>query len=710
MKNMTIMGRSGANGRGLFLFSALVFFLTSTGITLAQDEVKTTLEEDKLGGIVFEKRVEERLSRDISSYLGHSRFILRVDAEIFDSKTETIAPKAPEPVAQPLAQEQSQIQQQPLAPQTSVTQFQPVLTPEQQFQQNRFIKRRVTSEDSGDSASGDDFGETLPGLPFSDLGSDFGDEDMEDDAGRAPGQKRTVTTDETFIPPAATIVQQQPVLPMPVQAPPVRETKQEIEKIIRKIFVTFMVDRNITSEQESFIKNLVYKKLDMDVTRGDGFEVIKIDFPAEKVPMDDRKWENLAIALLGIMLLLMLVTIFGIFFRNWSAARKLRKEKIAEAQRIAREKSESLSEAEKRRGLIDEEKKLLKLQMKREQYKQEIVSLGVGKPRLLNSRIKEELESSEGVKKAAILFSVLGFNLGKSIFSELSVDRLIEIETVMKEEEIGEEETVQYLERFHDDTMRKILMEDHGAKKQKVKPFSFLNDLDEAQITYLVKEEEIKVKALILSQLSPERMAGVLKNLPIEEQASIAYELAKFESIPINAFQPVAQRIARRAIDVPSLENITADGVGIMVSMMDFMDMSSQTTLLEHLKSEDPETYHLIKKVYFTFTDIPKVPRNVLKDSIRDLERSTIAKSLVQSDKNVQTAILSALNEDARRIVRDEYKIVAKDATVAEVDQAKIAVVTRVRGFLKSGAFSMEDLDKTPQQKAAPSDPTEIRY
>ena len=701
MNNILIEGKTGFK-RALLLFCAIASFLAVNAS--AQDEVKTTLEEDKLGGIVFEKKVEDRLSRDISSYLGHSRFILRVDAEIFDSKTETT-----KIVPQPQPQTQSQIQQQALPPQATVTQFQQVVPEEQQFQQNRFMKRKVTKERTGKGPSETDFNETLPGLPFSDLSSEFADEDIDE---RSPEQERIVTTEEMLMPPAQGMLlqqQQQPVQPAPAQEP-LRETTQETEKVIKKIFITFMVDRNITGEQESFIKNLVFKKLDMDITRGDGFEVIKIDFPAEKLPMDDRKWENLAIALLGIMLLLMVLTIFGIFFRNWSAARKLRREKQAEAQKIAKERSESQSEAEKRASNISEEKKLLMLQMKREQYKQEIVSLGVGKPRLLNSRIKEEIESEEGIKKASILFLTLGFKLAKNIFNELSVERLIEIESFMKEEDFDEEEVVQYLEKFHDDTMRKILMEDHGSRKQKVKPFSFLNDLDESQITYLVKEEEIKVKALILSQLAPERMAGVLKNLPIEEQASIAYELAKFESIPISAFQPVAQRIARRAIDVPSLENITADGVGIMVNMMDFMDMSSQTTLLDHLKSEDPETYHLIKKVYFTFSDIPKVPKNVLKDAIRDLERTTIAKALVHSDKNAQTAILSALNEDARRIVRDEYKVVAKDASIVEVDQAKIMVVSRVRGFLKSGAFSMEDLDKTPQQKAAPSDPTEIRY
>ena len=669
------------NGSRITILLAFALLCLST-VGYAENGVKRELiEEDKLGGILFEKKAEERLSRDIASYLGNHRFILRVDAEIFNAKEEQIQPPGigmqqlvkpviPEPVQQP-------------APQP---------------------KQAEPEEDYAEEPE-----ERLPGLPFPTL------REFEENSRRGRGE----LLNEVRVRPRKQKVVEPPPPPPPVMVqtppPPVPEVSKET-KVIKKIFVTFMVDRNIKWEQEEFVKNLVFKKLDLNVMRGDGFETVKIDFPAEKTTQagSSNNSDLYVIVLLGILLLLMLATIFGIFFRNWSKSRRQKRLKEEEDKRVADLKARDTDEIDKKRSDIDLRRKKGDFKKQKERLLQDIVNLGVGQPDLANSRLKEELEGEDGLNRVAMLFRGIGFSLATSLFKGLSRQQVAELEDfIIENPEVEEEEIVEQMERFHGGTIRQIMLKDR--KEDKMKPFSFLNDLDNSQVTYLVKEEEIKVKALILSQLTPGRMAGVLQNLPIEEQAAIAYELSNFDSIPLDAFRPVAQRIAKRAIDVPSLETITADGLGILVKVMDRMEIATQTSLLDYLNSENPETFHKIKKVFLTFNDLAQVPKRVLKDSIRDLERDVIAKALVHTDKETQDAILGSLNEEAAGIVRDEYKLVSKEAPIAEVDAAKIAVVERVRGYLKSGMFSMEDLEKKSDAEAEEeaevvSDPTTIKF
>lgn len=594
-----------------FALGCILAFGQKAGV--AQEQ--TFLEEDYLGGIAFEKRVEERLNRDIAIYLGHSRFIIRVNADIYDSKRKLEIPRGVTP-----------------------RQLPPIVE------------------------------ESLPGLPFPEI---------------LPGE-------EEFV---------------PVRRDPLLESFLELlpsTKVIKRIYVTFMVDRNITAEQEEFIRNLVFQKLSLDVSRGDGFEIVKTDFPGTSIS-EKMQRDEFIIPMVGILLLVLLAIIFGIVFFKMVSSHRRRKVEEAQKSKLVEERTLEVEADEKKRAEIEEERRRAGLKRKKEQLRQEIINLGVGQPKLLNDRLKEELESAEGIKKGSMIFTTLGFGLAKNIFQELPPEKIIEIETFLKENpEIDEEELIGYLEQFHTDTMNSLLFE--GRKEKKSRPFSFLGELDSSQLTYLVKEEEIKVGALILSQLPPKSAAEVLRNLSLEQQSEIAFELAKFDTIPISAFQPVAQRLAKKAIEVPSMETLTTDGLGIIVSVMDFMDIGSQTLLLDRLKKENPQMYQRIKKVFFTFSDIPRVPKSVLKDAVRDVERDVLARCLVNADREVIAAIMRSLNEEARRIVTDEYKLVGKEVSVEEVDAARVRVVENIRGYLKSGIFSMEDLEKSSESIPADTD------
>jgi flagellar motor switch protein FliG len=320
------------------------------------------------------------------------------------------------------------------------------------------------------------------------------------------------------------------------------------------------------------------------------------------------------------------------------------------------------------------------------EMRQELVTIGLGQPQLFQQRISEQLSSGSNQDIVA-LYDVMGKTLFRSLCPKIASTEFENLIEQAERQSLDNEQKFTSLNNLRHELLKALSDDDNGNA-----PFAFLEKLNDSQVLYLIKEEETRIKALVLSQVTANRAASLVQRLEDSEQSAVAYELGEFETIPVSTFKDVADRLAKKSLNVPSFENVSANGLSVLINMLDTMSSGEETRLLKTLKADKPETYYRLRQVYYTYADLMRTPERVITNELRDIDRTVMALSLCNTPTEFKRHILSGLPVKLRSSVIAELKTQEGLAAQEKIEQARNQVVAKMREVLKSGRFSMDEL------------------
>ena len=700
--------------RAILLLAAVFLIGNVTG----EELVKRSLV-DETQKTQYEKNLEDRIARDIESYLGHKFFIVRADAllEKLDRyKVEEIEIKTPlPPKPAPPPQQQAQPEPEP--------------EPQAQEQEENVLEQMELETEDGlkPESIRDALGleQPLPGLPLSanvfervERGGII-QRDPEPKAERKPKPKPKAKPEP-------------PPPPPPPPEPEFKIEKKKVETLIdsrvetKKLLVKVLVDEHVTDEQENFLRNIVIDKAGINFLRGDELKMLRSKFPgaavldppieepvAEEVveeppkeeppppqaeeqakdPLEEWLTQNWPLLLAGLVILGLLLLLL---------VRRKAKQEPPQPQVIYREDPNKHSKIDELISKMSAKEDFLN-ENRIQAIREELVSMAVTDFTVISEQIKEWLSTgnTEDIDKVAALQYLLGhqfINLFRTILDPESLV-VITARGQQQEEEMQAQERLGLVESVYQSLMQKQYKERHGVEHE-IRPFSFMDKLNDDQIMYLIRSEDIKVKALVLSQLQPERAANLLKRGSAAEKARLATEVSMFRNLPVEAFRDVANRLARRAINVPSFAHIEVDGVDLLSDMLDHMPTADETALLTALKQDSPDLFYQIKKVYISFTDLYRLPKLALRNLVREVSREQLALALFDMPEAYQNAIFDAMLERPRAMLINTMRGL-NSPDEKTVEDAKRMVARKARELLKAGAISLTDPNAEKSSKGA---------
>lgn len=599
-------------------------------------------KKDEIEEVRFKDEMEARLNRDLQAYLGNNRFIIHVEAEL--KKTRTVVSERSNSGSKNI-------------PDRPVFTSQPIPAS---------IGPRVQEIE-----------ESLPGLPTSDLPI-FEDNSIEVNA--LKGRVQQLENERQQALGYAEELRQ--------------EAEKQIEKIkqktlgyrnsINKLTITVVLDKSLKDEQIEFIRNLITRKARLDELRGDSLSIVRTEFKDVVKPdvvLDGwQKYQGwIMLACFGFMMLLLLLVLY-LFNKRLSDSLKENQRRsdnfdsltVPAAVELAPIDHADNDDHDKRRQLNE--------------MRQELVTIGLGQPQLFQQRINEQLNSGNSQNVAA-LYEVLGKGLFRSLCPKIPNSDVEALAEQIDNQPLDNEQKITYLNSLRHE-MLKALSDDETGNA----PFAFLEKLNDSQVLYLIKQEETRIKALVLSQVTAKRAASLVQRLEGREQSAVAYELGEFETLPVSTFKDVADRLAQKSLNVPSFENVSANGLSVLINMLDTMSSGEETRLLKTLKADKPETYYRLRQVYYTYADLMRTPERVIANELRDIDRTVMALSLCNTPTEFKRHILSGLPVKLRSSVIAELKIQEGQAAQEQIELARNNVVAKMREVLKAGRFSMEEL------------------
>jgi len=312
-------------------------------------------------------------------------------------------------------------------------------------------------------------------------------------------------------------------------------------------------------------------------------------------------------------------------------------------------------------------------------------------------------------KKAAILMVALGPDAAGQLFPHLTPDEIevISVE-VARMGRVNPQIKDSVIEEFHElciaqefiaeggmDAAREMLMTAFGEEKAglivgrvmqalQVMPFDFLKRADAGQITTFIQNEHPQTIALILAYLAPAQSAAILSGLPQDLRAEVARRIATLDKTPPEVIREVESVLQKKLSSVVSTDFSHAGGVKSLVEVLNYVDRSTEKTILESLSESNPEIADEVKKNMFVFEDIILLDDRAIQLVLKEVDTKELAVALKGVGENTQVRIFKNMSERAAAMMKEEMEFMGP-VRLKSVEESQQKIVSIIRKLEEAG-------------------------
>jgi flagellar motor switch protein FliG len=313
-------------------------------------------------------------------------------------------------------------------------------------------------------------------------------------------------------------------------------------------------------------------------------------------------------------------------------------------------------------------------------------------------------------QKAAILLVALGADASAKIFKFLREE---DIETltldVARLGKVTPETRREVVAEFHEmclaqeviseggiEQARKALEVAFGSEKAadivsrvtqalQVLPFDFVKKTDPTQLTSFIQEEHPQTIALILAHLTSNQAAAVLSGLPQELQAEVARRIAIMDRTPPEVIREIERVLERKLSSAVVTQNFTvAGGVKSLVEVLNYVDRTTEKTIIENLTDTSPELADEVKKLMFVFEDIIMLDDGSIQKVLREVDVKELSLALKGVAEEVQQRIFRNMSERAANMLKEDMEFMGP-VRLRNVEEAQQRIVGIIRRLEEAG-------------------------
>jgi len=292
-----------------------------------------------------------------------------------------------------------------------------------------------------------------------------------------------------------------------------------------------------------------------------------------------------------------------------------------------------------------------------------------------------------GLQKVSILFSILGESLAMNLIQDLSKTDIRKIRSTVRE--LGEI-SFAVKKRIMEEFYFSFLSEDYQTKDDgPLKPFEFLQHLNDEQMIALVSKEDTRVVAIVMAQLESDKRMNILNRMAPEDKGAILLELGGLDDVPLEGIIEVANKLREKSHFLPKTVDFSRGGGKEIAEIIGSMSSDEEEKYLAAIQNDDPELYKEVKKYYLTFEDIFEFfPDNIIRDLMNSVELDSLAMAMKGIEQEKVDRVIDNLPQKKQAMYEPVEGAVAK----REVDGARKAIVTAAKKMEEDGAINLADM------------------
>jgi len=318
-----------------------------------------------------------------------------------------------------------------------------------------------------------------------------------------------------------------------------------------------------------------------------------------------------------------------------------------------------------------------------------------------------------GLTKAALLLVTVGNEAATEIMKYFT-DQEIEQVTVeiARQKQIDADEIATIVEEFYQmiegqssilsgglDYARQVLENAYGHKKAEeiiqrveatteVSAFYLLQTVDDKQLLTFLQSEHPQTVALILANLKPIQAAGILSELPEEQQGEISYRLATMEKTSPELIREIENALREQLGSVFGGQMSKMGGTNAVAEILNSASRTAEKNILTSIDERNPELCEEIKNLMFVFEDIEKLSDSTIQRISREIDSKTLALSLKAVNPSMKEKIMKNMSERAAEMLADELQYLGP-VRMKEVEIAQQQILDTVRSLEESGEITV---------------------
>ncbi|MBL4865172.1 MAG: flagellar motor switch protein FliG [Pseudomonadales bacterium] len=208
--------------------------------------------------------------------------------------------------------------------------------------------------------------------------------------------------------------------------------------------------------------------------------------------------------------------------------------------------------------------------------------------------------------------------------------------------------------------------------------------MDSRAVSDIIRFEHPQIQAIVVAYLDPDQAAEVLAYMDERVVLDIVMRIASIDSIQPQALQELNDILEKQFSSASTSSSATLGGIKCTADIMNFLDTSAESQLIESIKEIDEDLAQEITDLMFVFDNLKEVDDRGIQALLREISSEILILALKGADEAVQEKIFGNMSKRAAELLRDDLE--AKGPVkVSEVESAQKEILSIARRMSDAG-------------------------
>jgi flagellar motor switch protein FliG len=210
--------------------------------------------------------------------------------------------------------------------------------------------------------------------------------------------------------------------------------------------------------------------------------------------------------------------------------------------------------------------------------------------------------------------------------------------------------------------------------------------MDPASVAELIRNEHPQIVASILVHLERDQASDVLGHLPERVRHDVVLRIATLDGIQPTALRELNDVLAKLLSGGEHLKKKALGGVRAAAEILNFMNTSQETAVMESVKSYDAELAQKILDEMFVFENLLDVDDRGIQALLREVQSESLIVALKGAPETLREKIFKNMSQRAAEMLKDDLE--AKGPVrVSEVEREQKEILKIVRRMAEEGTI-----------------------
>lgn len=208
--------------------------------------------------------------------------------------------------------------------------------------------------------------------------------------------------------------------------------------------------------------------------------------------------------------------------------------------------------------------------------------------------------------------------------------------------------------------------------------------MDSRSVSDIIRNEHPQIQAIVLAYLDPDQAAEVLDHFSEKNRLDIMMRIASLDAVQPSALQELNKILEKQFTGSLSGQNKSIGGYKTAAEIVNNLDSSIGSELLESIKEVDEDMGNQIQDLMFVFENLKEVDDRGIQTLLREVSSDVLIVALKGADAALEEKIFSNMSKRAAELLRDDLE--AKGPVkVSDVEAAQKEILTIARRMADAG-------------------------